>query len=179
MEGRVSIRLLAYLGLLITLLISKVFPLIDILPYLFMLLPMVFMKEEDLGFKNYKKGLIFGSFFLPLFLLAPPDLSCPAWILNQLGVATAEEVFFRGFLMSVLGNLRTSLLFSLAHLIHFPTLNSLLIFFPSLVFGYAYMRSGSILAPVLLHFTANVFYASFAKEFPQLYHLLQRQLTGG
>ena len=57
MEGRVRIRLLAYLGLLITLLISKVFPLIDILPYLFMLLPMVFMKEEDLGFKNYKRVL--------------------------------------------------------------------------------------------------------------------------
>ncbi len=179
MEVGVRIRIAAYIGLLITLLISKVFPLIDILPYLFMLLPMIFMKEEDLGFRNYKRGLVFGSFFLPLFLIAPPDLSCPAWILNQLGVATAEEVFFRGFLMSVLGNVKTSLLFSLAHLIHFPTINSLLIFFPSLIFGYAYLRSGSILAPILLHFTANVFYASFAKEFPQFYHLLQRQLTGG
>ncbi|WP_457601664.1 CPBP family glutamic-type intramembrane protease [Hydrogenivirga sp.] len=172
-------RLLAYGGLLAVLLVSKLFPQLDFLPFLYMLIPMIFVPDNELGFKNYGRGVLYGSALLPLLLILPPDLSCPAWILNQLGIAAAEEVFFRGFIMTALGNLKTSLLFSLAHLVHFPTLNSLLVFFPSLLFGYAMQRSGSILAPIGLHFTANLFYSSLVKEFPQLYHLLQRQLTGG
>ena len=170
---------LIYTGLLIALAVSKYFPELEVLPFIYMLLPLIFLKEEDLGFKNYRKGLLYGSLLLPLFLAFPPDLSCPSWILNQLGIATAEEVFFRGYLMGLFGNFKTSLLFSLAHLIHFPTLNSLLVFFPSLLFGEAYRRSGSILAPILLHFGSNLIYFSLVKEFPQLYHLLQRELTGG
>ncbi|EDP75197.1 JDVT-CTERM system glutamic-type intramembrane protease [Hydrogenivirga sp. 128-5-R1-1] len=171
--------LLAYAGLLVALAVAKLFPKIELLPFLYMLTPMFFLSDRELGFKNYRRGLLYGSAFLPLLLLFPPDLSCPAWVLNQLGIATAEEVFFRGFLMGSMGNLPVSFLFSLAHLIHFPTFNSLLVFFPSLIFGYAYLRSGSIIAPILLHFSANLFYHSLVKEFPQLYHLLQRQLTGG
>ncbi len=171
--------LLAYGGLIFCLFLSKLFPQLEILPFLYMLLPMVFKKDEEIGFKNYKKGFLVGSFLFPLFLIFPPNLSCPAWVLNQLGIATAEEVFFRGYLMSVFGNLKTSLLFSIAHLVHFPTLNSLLVFFPSLLFGYAYMRAGSIVTPILLHFSSNLIYFSFAEKFPELYHLLQRKLTGG
>jgi membrane protease YdiL (CAAX protease family) len=171
-------RLIAYGGLLVSLFISRLYPALEILPLLYMLLPLLFLKDESLGFKNYGKGVLYGSLFLPMFLVFPPDISCPAWVLNQLGVATAEEIFFRGFLMSSLGNLWTSLLFSLAHLIHFPTLNSLLVFFPSLLFGFVYTRSGSILAPILLHFSANLLYFSLIEKFPQLHHILQRQLTG-
>lgn len=171
-------RLLAYGGLLITLFVAELFPKLDLLPYLYMLSPLLLLPEDKLGFKNYKRGTLYGSMLLPLFLIAPPELSCIAWVLNQAGIALSEEIFFRGFIMEALGNVRTSLLFSLAHLIYFPTLNSLLVFFPSLLFGYAYTRSGSILAPALLHFTANLFYSSLVKEFPELYNLLQRQLTG-
>ena len=171
--------LLIYSGLILTLFISKLFPPLEILPLLYMLLPLMLMKEEELGFRNYRRGLIYGSFLLPAFLILPPNLSCPSWVLNQLGIATAEEIFFRGYLMGSLGNLKTSFLFSLAHLIHFPTINSLLVFFPSLLFGEVYRRSGSILAPILLHFSSNLLYFSLVEEFPQLYHLLQRELTGG
>jgi len=170
---------LAYVGLLISLYISKVFPQLDLLPFLYMLLPMLFISDGELGFKNYRRGFLFGTALFPLLVLFPPDLSCPAWVLNQLGVATAEEVFFRGYLMKYFGNLPLSVLFSLSHLIHYPTLNSVLVFFPSLLFGYAYAKSGSIIAPIMLHFSANLFYFSFVKEFPQLHQLLQRQLTGG
>ncbi len=171
--------LLAYSGLLFLLFLSKLFPELNFLPFLYMLTPLFFLPDKTLGFKNYGRGLLYGSAFLPLLLVLPPDLSCPAWVLNQLGIATAEEIFFRGFLMGSMGNITVSLLFSLAHLIHFPIVNSLLVFFPSLIFGYVYVRSGSILAPILLHFTANLFYSSLVKEFPQLYHILQRQLTWG
>lgn len=172
-------ELLIYLGLLITLFISKHVPKLEILTLLYMLLPLFTLKDEELGFKNYRKGFLYGVALFPLFILLPPNLSCPAWVLNQLGIATAEEIFFRGYLMRSLGNVRTSLLFSLAHLIHFPTLNSLLVFFPSLLFGEVYRRSGSILAPILLHFSSNLIYFSLVEKFPQLYHILQRELTGG
>ncbi len=169
---------LIYSGLLLTLMIAKLYPRFDILPFLYMLLPLFFMSDEKLGFKNYKKGILYGIFFIPLFLIAPPQLSCPSWVLNQLGIAAAEEIFFRGYVMAFFGNIWTSVLFSLAHMVHFPTVNSILVFFPSLIFGFAYQRSGSILAPILLHFSANLFYFSLIEKFPQLYHLLQRQLTG-
>ena len=171
--------LLIYSGLVLTLLISKLFPVLEILPLLYMLLPLILVREDELGFRNYKRGLIYGSLLFPAFLILPPNVSCPSWVLNQLGVAAAEEIFFRGYLMGFLGNLKTSLLFSLAHLIHFPTVNSLLVFFPSLLFGEAYRRSGSIVAPILLHFSSNLLYFSLVEKFPQLYHLLQRELTGG
>lgn len=171
--------LLAYIGLLLLLLVSKLYPVLGVLPYLYMLFPLLILEEERIGFKNYLKGVLWGSLFLPLLFLFPPEISCPAWFLNQLGVATAEEIFFRGFLMAYLGNVKTSLLFSLAHFIHFPTLNSVLVFFPSLLFGEAFRRSGSIVAPIGLHLSANLFYFSFVEKFPELNDLLQRELTGG
>ncbi len=168
--------LLIYTGFLLVLWLSGTYQKLELLPLIYMLLPILFVPEEKLGLRNYRRGLLYGSFLIPLFVLFPPDTSCPAWLLNQLGIATAEEIFFRGFLMGLFGNLTTSVLFSLAHLINSPTLNSLLTFFPSLLFGWAYAKSGSIMAPVLLHFSANLLYFSLVKEFPKLYQLLQRQL---
>jgi len=172
-------KAVVYAGLLLTLFVANLYPRLEILPLAYMLLPMLFLSEKELGLRNFRRGALYGMGFVPLMVLFPPDLSCPAWVLNQLGIATAEEVFFRGYLMKSFGNLGTSLLFSLAHLVSFPTVNSVLVFFPSLVFGWAYLRSGSLLAPVLLHWSANLIYFSFIEKFPQLHQLLQRQLAGG
>ncbi len=158
--------------------IVKLFPRASFLPYLYMSLPLFIMEPDDLGFKNYGRGLLWGSLLLPLLILFPPSGACYLWVANQTAVSLIEEIYFRGYLMRELGNVRTSALFSLAHLINFPTLNSLLVFFPSLLFGYAYQRSGSILAPFMLHLSSNLFSFGFYKEFPELYHLLNRYLTG-
>ncbi|GEM_PF-574312 len=171
-------RLLIYIGLILILIIVKVFPFLNILAYLYMMLPLLISSEEEIGFKNYKRGVLYGSVLLPFIVVFFPKNLCSLWTLNQIGVAVAEEIFFRGYLMSALGNLKTSLLFSFAHLINFPTVNSVLTFFPSLVFGFAYIKSGSIVAPIVLHFSANMIYFSLAEEFPELYHFLQRKLTG-
>ncbi len=141
--------------------------------------PLLFLDLKEIGFKNYREGVKWGSLFIPLVILFPPLSAGVVWILNQVAIALIEEVFFRGYLMKYFGNLRTSLLFSLAHLINFPTINSILVFFPSLLFGYAYQRTGSIVAPFLLHLCANLFYYSFSKKAPELYHLLKGYLAGG
>lgn len=78
-----------------------------------------------------------------------------------------EELSFRGFLqtwllerpaMSVVrfrgltgANLIVSLLFATAHLISHTPLWSMLVFFPSLVFGYFRERHDSVISPILLH----------------------------
>jgi hypothetical protein len=75
-----------------------------------------------------------------------------------------EEVVFRGLvqewiagkLLSRLGilsaaNLLTSLVFVAAHLIYSQWPWALLVFFPSLVFGYLKERHQSLLSPIIMH----------------------------
>lgn len=75
-----------------------------------------------------------------------------------------EEVVFRGLLLETvarylpqhwgilsLANLLTSALFALAHLVYHSLGWSLLVFFPSLVFGYSKERYRGLPAPIILH----------------------------
>ncbi|VAX00272.1 hypothetical protein MNBD_GAMMA21-2486 [hydrothermal vent metagenome] len=76
-----------------------------------------------------------------------------------------EEVVFRGLILGwltswtkqrrygvlSLANLLTSGLFVLAHLVYQPWLWALLVFFPSLIFGYMKERHHSLWPPIFLH----------------------------
>jgi len=53
-------------------------------------------------------------------------------------------------LLSV-ANLMTSLVFVLAHLIYSHWIWALLVFFPSIIFGYLKERHQSLLSPILMH----------------------------
>ncbi len=73
--------------------------------------------------------------------------------------ALAEELFFRGFLQPLLGLVATSVLFGLAHL---PAQRSLLpwtiaAMVMGFAFGWMFEARGSLLAPLLAHFTINYF----------------------
>jgi membrane protease YdiL (CAAX protease family) len=86
-----------------------------------------------------------------------------------IGVAFAEEVYFRGFLQESLGNTTRSIvivssLFACMHvpqLIIYHDVSALLTFFPSLVMGYLYLRTRNIAASTLFHFLANTVYMGF------------------
>jgi len=81
-----------------------------------------------------------------------------------------EEVVFRGLILEWLtgwthnrrygllsaANLLTSGLFVMAHLVYQPWHWALLVFFPSLVFGYMKERHNSLLAPIALHIFYNL-----------------------
>jgi uncharacterized protein len=91
-------------------------------------------------------------------------------ILAQLvRIALPEEIFFRGFLQEVFGNnakgiVCVSLLFAGAHVpafFFYRDVTALLTFFPSLVMGFLYLRTSSVLPPALFHFLANVVFRSF------------------
>ena len=101
-------------------------------------------------------------------------LSVSFILMQLLLVAVPEEVFFRGYLQRVTGNdlkavVIVSVLFALGH---FVTLclggkhdisactKSVLTFFPSLVMGYLYMKTGSLWASIIFHFIANLVHVS-------------------
>ncbi len=114
---------------------------------------------------------LFTSFIilLPYYLLFGGDLEriTLAEVLFQfLGVAFPEEVFFRGYIQESLKRnfqavLITGLLFSLSHLpdaIFSNNWISLMSFFPSLIMGWLYLRTGNILPGIIFHFFANILY---------------------
>jgi len=100
------------------------------------------------------------------------------WILYQfMYVAVAEEFFFRRYVLGNLLQLETNLsakytrlwqwitivisaaAFALAHVILLENILSVLTFFPALAMGWLFVRTRSLLAPILFHGLANTFYA--------------------
>lgn len=90
-----------------------------------------------------------------------------------LAVALPEEVFYRGYFQTRIGEVLparwkllgvmvggslpiASIVFVAGHLAVRPAAWQLGIFFPSLLFGWLRIRSGSLLAPVLYHALCNV-----------------------
>ena len=60
---------------------------------------------------------------------------------------------------SVDSNLPSHSLFALAHLIILYDLSSLATFFPGLILAWLFIKTRSLLAPILFHAFANIFYA--------------------
>jgi len=168
-------ELFLYALFLLSLLLSR-FKGLDWLPLLVLVSPLFFLKEEELGLRNWKRGLLFGLPFTPLGVPYLFKANCFGFLLNQAGLAFAEELFFRGFLMRRLSNLTVSALFALSHFTYWSSLNALLTFFPSLLFGHLYGRSGSLLAPFLAHYSLNLFYFYLRESFPELFGLLNAPL---
>jgi membrane protease YdiL (CAAX protease family) len=91
-------------------------------------------------------------------------------------VGVAEEVFFRGYVQnnilrstSTITQQRRRLLqwisiiisagcFAAAHIIVQGKIISVLIFLPGLVLGWLFIRTRSLLAPILFHGLANTYY---------------------
>jgi len=114
---------------------------------------------------------------LPLKPVLAREQNLFAWMFYQfMYVAVAEEVFFRGYLQSnimrfvkaVKGERRileqlivivvSAAIFAVAHIIVQGRLIAGLTFVPGLIFAWLFMRTRSLLAPILLHGLANVCY---------------------
>ncbi len=92
---------------------------------------------------------------------------------HLVAIAFPEEFFFRGYLQRTLGGgwgaiVAASVLFAVAHLLVICVFTgggacgqNALTFFPSLLMGYLYMRTGTIWSSVFFHFAANIVYLSF------------------
>jgi len=129
-----------------------------------------------------------GLWVLKSYELKPPLLPVLSqrqnwmyWLFYQfMYVALSEEVFFRGYVQSNILRLTTPLMgklprlqqwisiaisaacFTIAHIITQGQMISVLIFLPGLVLGWLFIRTRSLLAPILFHGLANVCYLAMA-----------------
>jgi membrane protease YdiL (CAAX protease family) len=114
---------------------------------------------------------------LPLRPVLPREQGLAQWLLYQfLYVAVAEEVFFRGYvqrnflrlidsfkerpgmLLKFTSIVVSAACFALAHAIVQGEIVSFLTFLPGLILGWIFIRTGSLLAPILFHGLANAWY---------------------
>ncbi|MCK4753168.1 MAG: CPBP family intramembrane metalloprotease [Planctomycetes bacterium] len=121
---------------------------------------------------------------LPLRPVLPQNQEWISWIFYQfMYVAVAEEVFFRGFLQGNILRLMKTMMarwptqqcwvsivisaacFAAAHMIVQGQIISVLTFLPGLVFGWLFIRTKSLLTPILFHGLANMSYYVMAGVF--------------
>ena len=113
----------------------------------------------------------------PLQPILPQDQQWVSWLFYQfMYVAVAEEVFFRGFLQTNIirlmrkvktkhpstrlwvGVVTSAACFAVAHVIVQGQIISSLTFLPGLLLGWLFIRTRSLLAPILFHGLANLAY---------------------
>jgi membrane protease YdiL (CAAX protease family) len=134
---------------------------------------------EELGYRNFLRGFLWGilasAVVLPVFYFVFEKVSFSFEEALKslpffLGIAIGEETFFRGFFYATFGNenllgnwltknnLVSSLLFGIAHALVYYDPSRFKVFFPSLVMGWLYERSGSLGAPIIFHCLSDVIY---------------------
>ncbi len=151
--------------------LSNFFSALNYIVPVILISPVFFENDiKSIGFKNFKRGVIWGFFassvYIPFIHVDRLDI---IQFLNILSFSVFEEIFFRGFMFKELKfiknihlkNVFVSALFSLSHIFYYLDPLKILVFFPSIVFGYLYIYSSSILAPIIFHFSSNLFYISF------------------
>ncbi len=121
---------------------------------------------------------------LPLQPVQPKEQGWVSWLFYQfMYVAVAEEVFFRGYVQNNILRLTnpdkdgqrrlwmwlsivlSAACFAVAHIIVWGQIISVLIFLPGLICGWLFIRTRSLLAPILFHGLANTCYLLMAATF--------------
>lgn len=141
------------------------------------LLVLVFGGAGMLGLTFVAVGLLKLASVPPPLAASFPHEQWLAWVLFQFAwAALPEELFFRGYLLSNGMRLLSTALkpdsafvrpaaialsagaFALAHVLVLGNAAAALTFVPGLFFAWAFVRTGSLIAPVLLHGLANIGY---------------------
>jgi len=121
---------------------------------------------------------------LPLQPVPPKEHGWISWLFYQfMYVAVAEEVFFRGYVQNNILKLTnpgkgsqcrlwkwlsivlSAACFAVAHIIVFGQIILVLTFLPGLILGWLFIRTRSLLAPILFHGLANTCYCVMSATF--------------
>ena len=108
--------------------------------------------------------LLWVSCILCIAFLAELDSQRWLFVLTTLVFAALpEEWFYRGYLQTKFGNnysaiILVSVFFSMAHVFSISWIAGVLVFIPSLIFGYIYKKSQDLIFVVLLHTLSNLAY---------------------
>ncbi len=131
--------------------------------------------------------LLVGIFFLKhlnvQLPLSPiiPEGRWFSWLAYQfMYIAVAEEIFFRGYFqcnvmslltmsvqkkrafLEIIGIIISATIFAISHCLILGSVMPIITFLPGLIFGWLLVKTKSLLAPVLFHGLANVFYGLIA-----------------
>jgi membrane protease YdiL (CAAX protease family) len=110
-----------------------------------------------------------------------PEGRWVSWLAYQfMYIAVAEEIFFRGYFQSnivflltmsvqkkrafleISGIIISATVFAISHCLILGGIMPIITFLPGLIFGWLLVKTKSLLAPVLFHGLANVFYGLIA-----------------
>jgi len=146
------------------------------------------LRSEMKGFrwdaKGFLTGLVVSFVILILYVILilvftdhtinTSRITSSLIIVQLFFISIPEEVFFRGYLQEKLGNnlkgvVIVSFLFALGHFFTICLLDgfqglvcaqNLLTFFPSIVMGYLYLKTGTLWGSIVFHFLSNIVYIS-------------------
>jgi len=146
------------------------------------------LRSEMKGFrwdaKGFLTGLVVSFVILILYVILilvftdhtinTSRITSSLIIVQLFFISIPEEVFFRGYLQEKLGNnlkgvVIVSFLFALGHFFTICLLGgfqglvcaqNLLTFFPSIVMGYLYLKTGTLWGSIVFHFLSNIVYIS-------------------
>ena len=126
---------------------------------------------------NESSFYLWSGCILSIILVA--GLNKQLWVFSVftlLFAALPEEFFFRGYLQIRLGNSVSaiffcSLIFSVTHMLTISIYTGILVFFPSLLYGYLFRKTGDLLFVILLHTLSNTIYIAYLTDFFE-YHIL-------
>lgn len=139
-----------YLFLIFATLIAK-FSGFYLLPFVILVFPIIFLEKERFGINTVWNFSVLT--LIPVLFLYGIEYTVSLFIL-----AFAEEVFFRAYLMKNYSNLIVSIMFVVPHLILYTDFHSVLTFFPSIIFGYMYVKTGSLMFVTIVHTISNIIY---------------------
>ncbi len=136
--------------------------------------------------------IVFPLLLAGVFLLRKFDIQLPlspiipegrwfSWLVYQfIYVAVAEEIFFRGYFqcnvmslltmsvqkkrafLEIIGIIISATIFAISHCLILGSVMPIITFLPGLIFGWLLVKTKSLLAPVLFHGLANIFYGLIA-----------------
>lgn len=136
-----------------------------LLPVLFLLLPFIDFQWRIPRVPRSKKSLISWIIItvVIIVLLLQNTQLIDLFTVMLLLAALPEEWFFRAYLQKRLGNsitviLLVSLMFASMHFITSNSFDSLLVFIPSVVFGWLYKKTDDVVLVVLLHALSNLLF---------------------
>jgi len=162
-----------YISLLFFVFLSNYFPWAVYGVYIVLLIPLLFQKYTFPNFSNWK-GILWGIIFSAIYF---PFISS-FWSPGMFSLSLSEEIFFRAYLQHILtmklgvlkGIISSSLLFTLPHLIAGVSIFSVMVFFPSLIFGLLYHRFKNVWTPTIFHYFSNLFFQENISLLEKTFH---------
>ena len=150
------------------------------LSFLLLLLPLL-DSSWKMPFSNFYRnnaGLLLPCFLLGLILMIDEGRRPEILFVTILFVALPEEWFFRAyyyhrltefFQSNILANIVSSAFFALLHM-PLQGFYGLLVFMPSLFFGWIYQKYKNLSLVIVVHALCNYFYFRFSKDFIDLFN---------